>query len=443
MADPALIGSDDATAPDARALWELGLGALDALESPTGYLSSEAGTGLYAALFGRDSLWILLLLLEAERTGAAPSLSRRVEAAGTRILSALAHLQGARVDDATEEQPGKILHEHRETLDERLRSYGMPFAAGRSYAGFDTTFLFVTAFARFAARFPGAAGVEETWPAVLRALGWIERYADEDGDGLFEYRRRDARNPRNQVWKDSFDSISTLSGFDVPPEPIAWIEVQAYAYQAFEEAAALFDARDDPQRAASLRARAKALRESTLDRYWMPEEGCPAIALDGRKQQLREVASNAGHALWAGMLDPGYAEQLAARLRRPDMRTPWGLRCLSAASPSYAPFAYHRGNVWPFDNGVVCAGLVRHGYAGDALRLAAGVGAALLRHGSATELYVVLDGDLLLEPQGRPIPQLARRRRDQANRTQGFTAAAAVFFATLLAHASGTELHDR
>ena len=218
--------------PEADELWTLGLAALDRLEDPRGYLASGSDDGVYAAFFGRDSLWMLLLLLEGERLGAAPSLGARVEAAGARILRAHVELQGERIDDEIEEQPGKVIHEFRPMLDERLRRYEMPFRDGRSYASFDATFLFVCAYAGYARRFEGHPVVAETWPAVERALDWIEEYADDDGDGLYEYRRRDGRNPLNQVWKDSFDSVSTVSGFDVPPGPLAWIEVQAYAARA-------------------------------------------------------------------------------------------------------------------------------------------------------------------------------------------------------------------
>lgn len=443
MTDPVVTGSDNTMRPDVGALWDLGLASIDALESPTGYLSSDPETGLYATLFGRDSLWMLLLLLEAESNTTTASLSRRVESAGSRILTALARSQGKNFDDPTEEQPGKILHEYRKTLDDRLRAYSMPFKNDRSYAGFDATFLFVTAYCRFAARFPQAPVVGETWPAVAAALDWINDYADADGDGLYEYRRRDSRNPLNQVWKDSFDSASTFSGFDVPQPPLAWIEVQSYACRAFDEVAGAHDAKEQFEEAVRLRERAAVLRQLVLDHYWIPDQDCLAMALDGRKQQLRDVASNAGHALWGGLLDAEHAERLALRLRRADMLTPWGLRCLSAESPAYAPFAYHRGNVWPFDNGVVSAGLLRYGFQDDARRLAAGVGAALLRLGSATELYVVLEGDLLVDPLDPAAPLLAHRRRNQHNQVQGFTAAAAVFFAALLARAQDAELPDR
>jgi glycogen debranching enzyme len=434
------LGARHETEPDA--LWALGVAALDRLEDPRGYLASGSEDGLYATFFGRDSLWMLLLLLEAEGLGVAPSLGERVEAAGARILRSVAELQGERIDDAIEEQPGKIIHEFRPELDERLVRYEMPFRDGRSYASFDATFLFVCAYAGYARRFRGHEMLAETWPALERALAWIDEYADDDGDGLYEYRRRDPRNPLNQVWKDSFDSASTVSGFDVPVAPLAWVEVQAYAARALLEAAALHAGLGRDGEAERLTARAQDVRRAVAERFWL-DDGCLALALDGRKRRLPLATSNAGHALWGDLLDADGAARLASRLRRSDLLTTWGLRCLSSASPAYAPFSYHRGNVWPFDNAVVAAGLRRHGFERDALAIAAGVGAALLRFETAIELYVVLDGDLLVDPLAEDAQLLARRRPSQENTTQGFTAAAAVFFAALVARAGGRRLPDR
>jgi glycogen debranching enzyme len=44
------------------------------------------------------------------------------------------------------------------------------------------------------------------------------------------------------------------------------------------------------------------------------------------------------------------------------MLTRYGLRALSSKSPFYAPFTYHCGNVWPFDNAVFAMGLLERGY---------------------------------------------------------------------------------
>ncbi len=413
----------------------MGAWALDALRSlrrPYGFDASDRQTGSYAALFGRDSLWVLLFLLEAVSRQSDGAFAAWVRDAGRDVLGALSRLQGRAEDDRIEEQPGKIVHEYRETIDQRLLDLGIPFHDGRSYAGFDQTFLFVTAYAAFAARFPDDPSVDATWPAVERAVDWIERYGDEDRDGLFEYRRRHPANLLNQSWRDSFDSL-VGTGVDVPPPPVAWIEVQAYAYRALLDAAELFGARGDRARAGDLTARADRLRHDVHAAFWLDDERCFALALDGRKRPIRWASSNAGHALWAGLVDDVHADALVARLAEPDLLTPFGLRSLSARQPAYAPFTHHRGNVWPFDNAIVALGLERYGRRPLAAQLMNGVARALLAIGSPVELYVVLDGDLFVTPRPEAEHVLLRHRVPQENRIQAWSAAALVWHAAAAA----------
>jgi glycogen debranching enzyme len=431
---------------DTSTLWDLGLRSLKELQTDYGFNASEADTGLYAALFGRDSLWTVLLALEAADLRGDAGFTAWVEDAGSRTLRTLAALQGTKVNDATEEQPGKVLHEHHPggKLEQRHIESGMPFEDGRTYSGFDQTFLFVTAYKRFVDAFPQNPVVKDIWPNLERAVEWIEDFADDDGDGLFEYRRRDDRNLKNQVWKDSFDSI-TGTGFDAPPHPLAWIEVQGYAFRAFQDAAELYSARGRAERGRDFTRRAETLRQRVNDAFWMEADDCFAIALDGRKKQVRMTASNAAHALWAGLVDRSRAEKLVGRMLRPDLMTPYGMRTLSARSHSYAPFAYHRGNVWPHDNAIFAAGLLAGGHEGEAQMVMEAVSRALLSAGTPLEVYVVIDPEIFISPRvGEPAlayyklshPRRGRRFAPQ-NRNQAWTAATMVFFSAALARLSG------
>jgi hypothetical protein len=59
------------------------------------------------------------------------------------------------------------------------------------------------------------------------------------------------------------------------------------------------------------------------------------------------------------------------------------------------------------------------------------------------EVYVVLDGDAFVSPlPGRAEQHLLRKYRVPENRSQGWTAAATVFFGAALAGLAGTELPD-
>jgi glycogen debranching enzyme len=425
--------------PGARGVWDFAYRHLRELQTPYGFAASDAATGHYAALFGRDSLWILMFLLEAASRRSSPAFNEWVEAKATAIFRELCDSQGTRVYDLTEEQPGKIIHESREQLDQRLRESGLPFEKGRSYSGFDQTFLFIVAYKRFRELFPVSLVVEATWPHVIRALDWIEQYADADGDGLFKYRRRHPSNLLNQVWKDSYDSV-VRTGFDVPRHPLAWIEIQAYAFRAFHDAADVYEEKGDVGKAEHLRSRAAALRDQVNDRFWLREEDCFAVALDARKSPITMVTSNPGHALWAGMVDPPRLEQMVNRLLQNDLMTRYGLRTLSSKSPFYAPFAYHRGNIWPFDNAVFVSGLLKYQYRDQARLVIESVCRAIAKIQCPIELYIVLEQEIFVEPPRPKTDVLVLPRPIPKNQNQGWTAAALLYFAAALTSMTGTEL---
>lgn len=429
----------------------MGQRSLLELSSPFGFNASEGETGLYPAIFGRDSLWTLLLMLEACALHSSGSLSEWTEESGSRILTTLAQFQGVGVNDLIEEQPGKIMHEfHSGELDARLTNSGMPFVGGRSYAGFDETFLFVIAERRYHERFPKSPTVARIRPSVERALNWIMGASAEHSDGLFRYRRRHSGNPVHQVWKDSFDSVSHV-GFDIPPAPIAWIELQGYAYRALLDGAIFFAELGKQSESRALRRRAEALQALVDQAFWIASEESLAVAVDGHKQQVRLITSNPGHALWSGVVKAERVEAQVARMMRSDVLSPFGLRTLSSHSFLYAPFAYHRGNIWPFDNAIFASALLSLGLREEARTIIERVGRALLKIGSPVEVYVALDQDTFVMPKITtdaaltyrhivPEPGRTTGRRGPQNRNQAWTAAALLFFGAALARLNQQEL---
>lgn len=430
-----MISSPGAEDPSAEVnwLWGMALSALKDLRTEYGFNASD-DSGLYPALFGRDSLWILLMLLETMQLHESPEFGAWVEKAGEDVLRALCSTQSDHTDDTVDAQPGRIIHEFQPQPTSHAQKSGMRYDdRGRLFSGFDQTFLFVTASRRFADAFPANPMSQQGWPNIVRAIHWIERFADEDGDGLFEYNRRNPHNLLNQTWKDSFDSISD-AGIIPPPPPLAWIDVQGYAYQALNDAAELCARREDNERAHSLRAWAQNLKHAVDLHYWIDENRCHAMALDGAKRAVRAVSSNPGHALWAALIEEHRATQLADRLQQQDMLTPYGVRTLSSDSSLYAPFAYHRGTIWPFDNAVLVTGLLRYGFVEAAERIMESVVRAIRLIQTPIELYTVIDSNLLVTgATGIREQFLMHRRYPPENKVQGFTAAGLLLFAALLA----------
>ncbi len=95
-----------------------------------------------------------------------------------------------------------------------------------------------------------------------------------------------------------------------------------------------------------------------------------AVALDGDKRPVDACASNMGHCLWTGIVDEDKAPRVAEQLLSPEMFSGWGIRTLGTAMGAYNPVSYHNGSVWPHDNAIIAAGLMRYGFVDEAQRVA-------------------------------------------------------------------------
>ncbi len=323
-----------------------------------------AGAPWFMALFGRDSLLTAMMLLPVDTTLAL----------GT--LTTLGSHQGEHVDAATEEEPGRILHELRFGPAGTLALGGK----GAYYGSADATPLFVMALGELHRWHPRAVT-----PALVahadRALAWVETHGDRDGDGFVEYARATGRGLVNQGWKDSWDGITFADG-SLPEAPIALAEVQGYVYAAYLARARIADAADDPARAAYCRERAVRLKEAFNDAFWLPNRGWYAVGLDRHKRPIDSLTSNAGHCLWTGIADDDKAARVAAHLVSPEMFSGWGVRTLATTMGAYDPLSYHNGSVWPHDTALCVAGLAAYGHTEEATTIALGLldAAALLDH---------------------------------------------------------------
>jgi glycogen debranching enzyme len=426
---------------DPKEVWRFGLSHLNQLRQEYGFAASDTATGIYATLFGRDSLWMLIFLLKAVRLVQLPEFKGWVEEAAGNVFDSLRNLQGKVHYDLIEEQPGKIIHEYRGKIDVRLEEMEIPFANGRSYSGFDQTFLFIVAYREFVVTYPDHPLSDRIWPSVQKAISWMEEETDPDQDGLFEYRRRNESNILNQVWRDSFDSISK-TGVDAPKHPIAWLSVQAYGYRALVDAAALYEQRGKQREANDLLTRAKQLEQKVQRLFWLEHEQCLAIAVDAEKAPIPMISSDVGHALWSGLVGKTDRRLLVHRMMKRDMMTDYGLRTLSSGSALFAPFSYHRGNIWPFDNAVFTLALFENGYPKEAEMVAESVWSAIEALGTPVELYVAIEKELIRQPDLASPYALLLRKVKPENTNQGFTAAGLVLMAVILANLKKIKIED-
>ncbi|ADX71807.1 glycogen debranching enzyme [Pseudarthrobacter phenanthrenivorans Sphe3] len=314
-----------------------------------------AGAPWFMALFGRDSILSSYMSLMVD-----PKL-----AAGT--LQTLASLQGTKVDTDTEEEPGRIPHEVRLGVTAGLALGGTAY-----YGTADATPLFAALVGELSRWGLSKDIVEPLLPHVDRALEWIGNYGDRDGDGFAEYLRPNDHGLVNQGWKDSWDGINFADG-TMAEAPIALCEVQSYVYSAYVGRSLLARWTGERELEQHWEQRAAELKVAFNEKFWLPDKGYFAVALDKDKRPVDACTSNMGHCLWNGIVDEDKAASVVEHLMSPQMFTGWGIRTLASDMGAYNPVSYHNGSVWPHDSALVATGLMRYGFVEEARRVATGI----------------------------------------------------------------------
>jgi glycogen debranching enzyme len=347
-----------------------------------------AGVPWYVALFGRDSIVTAL-----ETLAFAPEVGRAT-------LDLLAHYQGRADNPERDEEPGKILHELR--VGERARLGEVPFTP--YYGSVDATPLFLILLGEYV-QWTGDLDCFTTLrPHVDAALDWLERQADPDGSGLFQYASRASDGLANQGWKDSYNAIVDADGSLAKP-PIALVEMQGYVFRAFRAVANVCRMAGEHERAAGLEGRAEELRKTFERSFWRPDFGNYALAIHGPAEARRAAevdASNQGQALWGGIVAQAHAGAVRDSLMDPDrLNAGWGVRTLSQEAAAYNPFDYQTGAIWPHDCAMVGVGLRGYGFDDEALEILTGLYEAATRF----DLYRLpeLFAGFARESYGRPV----------------------------------------
>jgi hypothetical protein len=374
-------------------------------------------------------------------------LPEQPEVARQTILT-LARLQGTRRTVRSEEEPGRIHNEQRDLLHWRaplhLKAlFGLliaPLWGGSprgyiTYFGSDSTPLFVSLVAAYASirpdivdelvvRHDGSTASIAT--AVREAARWIESHLS--ADVLVEVPKHNVFSLPPQIWRDSptsnFDEHGRMANV---VEPMAYLDVQALAADALEDAATLVrdDAGHDRTWPDALAAEARRIREATRRTFWMDDEAYYAFAADrdagGRRRVLRAVQSDAGWLLatrfFDGMPAADKARHIGGVVRTlfsPDLLTPVGIRGRSLRDHDPRFRNYHE-DVWPMDTFMIARGLRRQGFHELADELEARLVNSTAALGGAWEFVVVDDAGRDVDPRVRAPREPAAGARPPAD----------------------------
>ena len=311
-----------------------------------------AGLPWFMTLFGRDSL-----ISSYQSLILGTSLAERA-------VRALAKQQATDLNDFCDQQPGKILHEVRHG---ELTVFGdLPYSP--YFGSIDSTMLFLI-LANEVYRWTGNLNfLDELKGSVLKAFDWIDKYGDLDGDGYVEYKTKSSKGLHNQGWKDSGDGIQFFNGSLAEP-PIALCEVQGYVYDACLRWSETFGELGDQKKANQLSQKALNLKKRFNQDFWSTSREVFILGLDKDKRQIDSVCSNMGQLLWSGIVDSDKASKLAETLMSESMYSGWGVRTLSSDCAGFNPIGYHTGTVWPHDNSIIAAGLMKYGFVTESLKI--------------------------------------------------------------------------
>jgi len=340
---------------------------IEMLKSPKGFLN--AGHPRYNTLFGRDSLISSWQMLKIE-----PLIARDT-------LQNLVNYQGKTVNIKAEEEPGKILHEHRFTERERIKcpNWGFPY-----YGSIDSTPLFIILAAKYFKQTCDKKFLLHIWNNIVAAINWIRTFGDKDKDGYVEYKRLNPKGLFHQGWRDC-----SQDHLNIKP-PVALVEVQGYVYEAYKSYIFLAENIGKSKNSKEILVKAKNLKRKFNDDYWMEKEKYFALALDGEKKPRRAMSSNPGHLLFTGIVNQNKIDALLSRFFQPDLWTPYGIRTLSTEDPNFNPYSYHMVSVWPHDNWIIYKGIENLGFNHHSNQIKKALLKAYRELGRIPELYTVI-----------------------------------------------------
>lgn len=388
-------------------------------------LQASANELFKGAVFGRDSLWSARFLVDDP---AAKDIVRLA-------LHSLARTQGVTFAPERAEEPGKIAHEcrlkndpanNKETLALFERVYGEA-APGLYliYTTVDATPLWVVLLGEYCERYGRDILTERVshisgeelsmFEVLIRATNWIEQHIRRSELGLLEAVREDREGHTEfHVLRDGRTSYRHEDGtYPNLKQPIAYLEVQGYAFDALRYSAAL-TRHTLPRKAFEWRNLAKRLQSRALEHFWQSDRNTFAAAIDRDPhthlyRPLCTLSTIQPEILGTGLFDglsprerKHYIQGTLKHFYTPDFQTSAGPRAVSLAHDHLMPYwAYQWSRTtWPVLSHLVARGLKRQGFNALARDLSVRLLNTVHTAGSPRELfYVTPEGQVAYDPE--------------------------------------------
>jgi hypothetical protein len=326
-------------------------------------------------VFGRDSSMVAKFAVDFDHRLALE------------VILTLARLQGVQNDPTTQEEPGRIHHEWRDYRlwqakpFDRLLLYMLKRLWGGSrhilltYFSADTTAGYIRLVHRYAMHIDRSV-LERTivtrsqdtitiGESVARAAAWLSEHVDDDG--VVRTRRTNWFALPYQTFQDSVTAYTRLDGSLANyKQPIGYVEVQAFATEAFYDACELLP---DHSSVHEWRHGYEQTSQALIRSYWQQDEQfmTSALASDG-KMDLHNISAawTLNVSMWENMDEDERVQKISALVRRTfsnDFLTTVGVRSRALNQPATLPdvVEYHgRLTVWPMFTFMVIEGLYRH-----------------------------------------------------------------------------------
>lgn len=341
-------------------------------------LQTSTGENFGTMRHGRDSREILKHILP---------LMPDVVADG---IVMLAKLQGTQADFKSEEEPGRTIHEKRPrpvegqgqgpnrnyfSYQEAARKWGEREDGVYYYGSVDATPNNANLIAEFVLRYgPEILDIgfdnKDGKPTTIREtayanLKWLEGRVGNSRVGFLEYKRNHSECIENQILRDSLTSVIHPNGeLANHLGPIATVELQAFAYDAFRNSRVLFPEAKYKGDIAYWQKLARQIRDNVFENLWMSDQNYFAMGMDRSEESceprlIKTISSLPVYLLGSQIFDQlhpdlkrFYIESIGKRVFSPEFLTDIGIRCISTVHEGLTGFQDYHGvnSVWKVEN---------------------------------------------------------------------------------------------